>query len=88
MIDNVVVGLQHHLDSLKAERSLSTEACPTSYNNKVIALKVVDITNAEQVGSPAMKGEPQVSCVHIIIINTGHRHSELCGIGMSDSSST
>jgi hypothetical protein len=96
MIDNVVVVLQDCCNSLKAEPSVGTEAHPTSSydNSQVTRVKVEPVTAAEQVGnpvqivSPAMKREHQMSCVCTIIINTGHRHSGLRGVCMSDSSST
>ena len=83
MINNVMVVLQHSLDLLKAECSSSTEACPmSSYDTEqVTRVKVEHITDTQkeedplQITCPSVKREREVSCVRIIIINTGHRHS-------------
>jgi hypothetical protein len=89
-----VVVLRDCRDSLKAEGSSCTEAYLTSsYDNQVICVKVEPVTDAEeedllQIACPTMKCAREVNCVRIVIINTGHKHLGLCGIGMLDRSST
>ena len=83
LIDSVVAVLQKCPDLLKAEHGSCTEACPTSSDdkNQVMCLKVKDSTYAGEEGDPllitypAVKHEHEVSCVCIILTDTGRRYS-------------